>query len=132
MNKNASKYSRTKKVMLKYTAASVFCLIFAMIYEEFSFGVTSRSMECMFLIPLFAGAIPNYFLYRKGKEPTNRLQKDGILALTLAACVNGVLEIYGTSSTLIWYLVLIGIILYTMGTVNRILYPCHRNSPITQ
>lgn len=89
-----------------YLLLSLFCALFSVIYEHFSFGVTSYAMVFMAAAPLGLGFLPS-LLFRKylGAEP-DRFYNDGVVLITLGMCVQGVLEIYGTSSP--WTLSLYG------------------------
>ncbi len=92
-------------------------MLFAFIYEMLSFGVYSMSMIFMFLYPLLLGAVPCLIFHRQ----VGRFWNDGILLLTGASLLAGVLEIYGTSSTmtdLIWWL---GVLFLFLGLIILIL-----------
>lgn len=85
---------KKNKPLLIWLGISVFCMVFAFIYELFSFGVYSMRMILMFLYPLLLGALPCLIL----KRQMGRFFNDGILLLTGASLLAGVLEIYGTTS----------------------------------
>jgi predicted PurR-regulated permease PerM len=55
-------------------------------------------MICLFIWPLLLGALPCFFLEKKNMAMPGRLYQDGIVILTLASLIAGILEIYGTSS----------------------------------
>ncbi len=95
-----------KKYSLIWLGISVFCMIFAGIYEAFSFGVVSMSMVLMFLYPLLLGAL--MCLIFKGNM--GRLWNDGVLLLTAAAMIRGILEIYGTRSPYTMWLTILGVL----------------------
>ncbi len=108
---------KNNKPLLVWLGITVFCMLFAFIYEMFSFGVYSMKMIFMFLYPLLLGAVPCLVFHRQ----TGRFWNDGILLLTGASMLAGVLEIYGTSSTmtaLIWWMgilfLLLGLILFVL------------------
>lgn len=94
---------KNNRPLLVWLGVTVFCMLFAFIYEMFSFGVYSMSMIFMFLYPLLLGAVPCLVFHR----PMGRFWNDGVLLLMGAGLLAGILEIYGTSSTLtdlIWWM----------------------------
>ena len=79
---------------------AVFCAVFALIYEYFSFGVYSYYMIFLFAWPLLLGVLPCFLL----KRDIGRLWNDGVLLMTAGSLLAGIFEIYGTASTLtIWF-----------------------------
>lgn len=82
----------------------LFCLVFSIVYEIFSFGVISIHMVCLSLYPLILGALVSLIFNRK----TGRFYNDGVLLLTAASALNGILEIYGTDSVYPFYMILLG------------------------
>ena len=79
---------------------TLFCAVFALIYEYFSFGVYSYHMIFLFAWPLLLGALPCFLL----KRDIGRLWNDGVLLMTAGSLLAGIFEIYGTASTLtIWF-----------------------------
>ena len=105
---------------MRWLCISLFCAIFSMIYEHFSFGVISYSMVFLFAIPLVLGAIPCMILQLYNLEMPNRLYQDGVMTLTLMALVNGILEIYGTTSHFIYIYFIAGILLLLVGIILQI------------
>lgn len=92
------------RIALRYLGATTFCLVFAIIYEFFSFGVFSPFMFFQFLFPLLLGVLPFALLHIFGKAapglPLRQSLALGIATLTVGSCFAGVLEIYGTTSSL--------------------------------
>lgn len=89
--------------MLTYLGAALFCGIFSLVYEHFSHGVYSGFMVFLFLFPLAGGALPFGAIRLMGARcfPGRlalNLYHSGIAALTVGSCLQGVLEIYGTTS----------------------------------
>lgn len=87
---------------LLITVGTVF---FAAVYECFSHQVYSRAMILAFLYPLLGGFIPATLLMSakarlQPGEWTRSFWSVGIAALTLGSLFRGVLEIYGTTSSL--------------------------------
>ena len=112
-----------------YIIISAVCLIFALIYEHFSHGVTSHYMVCAFLIPLLGGFLVNLIiksadLMVPGKWSSN-LYNSGIAALTVGSIVKGVLDIYGTTNHLTIIYLIAGLVLIFAGIVQYII-ECRR------
>lgn len=84
---------------------TLFCILFAFIYELFSFGVYSNSMIFMFVYPLLLGALPCFFT----SALNHRLWNDGILLLIGSSLLTGIFEIYGTTSIYTTYMYYFGI-----------------------
>lgn len=87
----------------RYLLAALFCGLFSFVYERFSHGVYSNYMVYLFLFPLAGGMLPYGALwltggrYYPGSLATG-LYNCGIATLTVGSCMQGVLEIYGTTS----------------------------------
>lgn len=99
-----------------YIGSTVFCIIFSMVYEQFSHGVVSNRMRYMFLIPLLAGSLPLSILHTQSIRLPGCFYHTAIATFTVGSCVGGILEIYGTTSPyLVWYyLVAITLMIYGM------------------
>ena len=95
---------------------TVFCGLFAFVYELFSFGVYSSGMIFMFAYPLLLGVLPCIVL----KGHMGRLWNDGVLLLTAASLLNGVFEIYGTTSTMTPHIRWLGIGCLAVGLLSRL------------
>lgn len=112
-----------------YIVISAFCLVFALIYEHFSHGVTSHYMVCAFLIPLLGGFLVNLIIESArfvipGKWSSN-LYNSGIAALTVGSIVKGVLDIYGTTNHLTIIYLIAGLVLVFAGIFQYII-ECRR------
>ena len=97
---------RAIKTAYVYLWVSVFCLLFGAVYEYFSHGVFSYFMIYAFAFPLLLGVLLFFTLGRRGIKhyPAPILlgyHHCAVATLTVGSLVAGVLEIYGTSSTLI-------------------------------
>lgn len=103
-----------KRNALVWLGISIFCMIFAAVYEYFSFGVYSASMILMFLYPLLLGALM-CIIFRRDM---GRLWNDGVLLLTAAAMIRGILEIYGTSSPYTFWLTVLGLLCIFLGMIR--------------
>lgn len=101
---------------------SIFTALFGAVYEHYSHEVYSYYMLYAFLIPLVGGALP-YFLIalsRKNILPEKSaiyLYNSGLATLTVGSLLKGILDIYGTSNTLLAYYIYIGLILVFLGLV---------------
>ena len=93
-----------KKISFTFLIASLFCMVFAAVYEDFSHQVYSGYMIFAFIIPLVGGALPFLMLALLGRRFPGRaavnLYNSGIAALTVGSIMLGVLEIYGTTNGL--------------------------------
>lgn len=110
------------KVAFIYLLISIFCALFGAVYEHFSYGVYSYYMIYAFAIPLVGGVLPALSCSLLGikKYPgavARNLYHSGIATFTAGSIIQGVLEIYGTSSSLIQWYWLAGIALLTMAVL---------------
>lgn len=104
---------KNNRPLLVWLGVTVFCMLFAFIYELFSFGVYSMNMIFMFLYPLLLGAVPCLVFHR----PMGRVWNDGVLLLTGAGMLAGILEIYGTSSTMTGLIRWMGVLFLIMELI---------------
>ena len=109
-----------KTQVLIYIIETLFCILFAIIYESFSHGVFSKFMILAFLIPLILGVIVTYILcfFKREKLPTaleNKLYNAGVVTLTVGSIMEGVLQIYGTTNVKIFLYLIFGILLLTIS-----------------
>lgn len=87
-----------KKHVLWYILLSLCLILFTMIYEWFSFGVTSLFMRLSFLVPLLGGSISLVIKYYiKPKTQVISLWHMSLYALTAYLIMSGIFEIYGSS-----------------------------------
>ena len=120
MTLSISDKDRSSRTVLVYTGITLFCGLFSVIYEYFSHNVWSGFMVWMFLIPLLGGVIP-FMLVRGGsgisfpKRIPFNLYNSGIATLTVGSCLQGVLEIYGTTSDFMPVYLIAGTVLLTAG-----------------
>ncbi|MBQ9197044.1 MAG: hypothetical protein IJ157_07345 [Clostridia bacterium] len=82
-----------------YTAAALFCALFAWVYEQFSHGVWSYAMVFAFAYPLSGGTLCCLLINRE-RPAGAALWRAGIATLTVGSLFRGALEIYGTSHRL--------------------------------
>ena len=89
-----------------YLFVTLFLVLFGAVYEHFSHEVYSYCMLYAFVIPLTCGVLPFFSLAFSQKLPLPRraacnLYHSGIASLTVGCIFQGVLEIYGTTNSLI-------------------------------
>ena len=93
-----------KKNLLWNLIAAAFLALFGAVYETFSHEVYSYYMIYAFAVPLLLGAMPCTLLLLGKKHPGKialRLWNSGIATLSVGSIFQGVLEIYGTTNSLI-------------------------------
>ena len=99
-----------KKEKRRFIFYTIFCLIFSIIYESFSHGVISYYMLLSSIFPLI-GLIEILFIIKqklKIKVTSHNLFKSSILTFTFYFIIKGVLEIYGTTNSLVIIYLIIG------------------------
>ncbi|MBQ8827969.1 MAG: hypothetical protein IJZ90_02360 [Clostridia bacterium] len=101
---NDNKHKNAKAGFI-YLLFAVFCAVFGAVYELFGHGVYSYFMLYAFMIPLIGGTLPFYAMsisrcIYPGSIAVD-LYSSGIAALTVGSIFQGVLEIYGTTNSLI-------------------------------
>jgi len=106
---------RTNRTLQAWTGITLFCFLFSMIYEFFSFGVISWYMCLLALIPLFLGVMPVL-----AAEDMGRYWNDGVLCLIAGSALQGILEIYGTDSPYPKWFLIIGVMLLGIGLAAKI------------
>lgn len=133
------------KILYRYLAIAVFCLIVSVVYDRFSHGIHSIWMRCLALWPLILGAVPAFleereiFPFRKKQTDSRKsaegadnenittdsavdilrdIYRFGIAAVTAASFLNGVLEIAGTDSIYPDVLFFAGIVMLICGAAG--------------
>ena len=114
------------KTAFIYLLISLFCTLFGAVYELFSYEVYSYHMIYAFAFPLVGGVLPFLVigLSRSTQYPgmiAQNLYHSGIATLTVGSIVLGVLDIYGTTNSLIKLYWIVGIFLVVMGAVVYLL-----------
>ena len=89
-----------------YLYVTLFTAFFGAVYEYFSFGVYSYFMIYAFAVPMVFGVLPFLLLAMKKRSVilpllSRRLWHLGTAILTVGCIVKGVLDIYGTESSLL-------------------------------
>lgn len=88
----------------RYALWTLLCAGFSAIYECFSHGVWSVWMVMLFAYPLVLGVIPSLLVGMRGLEvplASRQVWACGVMTLAAGSCLRGVLEIYGTTSSLV-------------------------------
>ena len=88
----------------RYGVSSLACALFSAVYESLSHGVFSSWMVFLFVIPLGLGVVPALMCHVLRVRPSylaQQLWACGVTTLILGSCLLGVLEIYGTTSSLV-------------------------------
>lgn len=103
LNLEKEAYLKTAYV---YLLISLFCALFGAVYELFSHEVYSFYMIYAFVFPLAGGVLPFLLMgmEKLSKRPSAiscNLYHAGISTLTVASILSGIVEIYGTTNTLI-------------------------------
>ena len=117
------------KKQLRYQFfASVFLAVFGGVYELFSHGVYSAWMVFAFAVPLLLGVIP-YAALLIGKQAPGQvflnLWNAGIAALSVGSVFQGVLEIYGTTNSLVIVYPIAGGALLLLGLASLCVRALH-------
>ena len=116
---------RCLNTSLTYLIISIFCAFFGAVYEVFSHEVYSYFMLYAFAFPLVGGTFPFLIMALvKSKKPqavSRNLYHSGIATLTLGSIVNGVLEIYGTTNSLMQFYWLVGTAFVATGIIAYLL-----------
>lgn len=101
---------------------SIIILLFGIIYEVFSHGVISYFMIFAFLIPIINFLINILFIKCNIKvfHISKNIFTAGVITLTLASIVKGVLDIYGTTNKLIFIYPVVGIILLIISIIIEV------------
>lgn len=96
-----------------YIALTAAAGLFSVIYELYSHGVYSDFMVYLFVIPLILGVLPEAIalIYPRWVTPDgwHRLLRDfAVATLSIGSILQGVVEIYGTTSTWTVYYFVVG------------------------
>ncbi len=122
----SNKRQKARKAVVTYAGITLFCGLFSFVYEQFSHGVYSSYMICLFLFPLLGGVLPYALLglvnnLRFPSRASMNLYNFGIATLTVGSCLKGVLDIYGTTSDYMPVYWIAGAVLIALGIVVYIL-----------
>ena len=111
-----------KKIVRFYGSISLLLLLIVGVYEQFSFGVTSVQMRVSVGIPIVYGLVELFFLKLKSFRSIYRMILHmGMTTWILALFLYGVIEIYGTTSTLITPLYIVASLITSIGIASIVL-----------
>lgn len=116
-----SRVARDRKAMLAFLGVGVFCVVLAVVYAQFSHGVSSMFMSLCCMVP-YAGAVVYLFMVLTGRHPLDRLAFNAFNAalatFTVASVLRAVFDIAGTSSVWLMVLVVAGALLLLAACVS--------------
>ena len=111
-----------KRWTKKYLYFSIFLIGFSIIYECFSHGVYSNYMIFAFLIPLVLGYILLPIVLNRAHWASVFCYHASIMTLTIGSVVKGVLDIYGTTNSLVIVYFIVGIVLQVISIIFRFVF----------
>lgn len=96
---------RAKRSMIVGGSLALFCVVFTIIYEQFSHGATSSHMRSMFLMPLVGCALPALIgyltpLHRYVGRVAFNLWNSGLALWVMGCLFLGIVNISGRHSSL--------------------------------
>ena len=105
---------------------TLFCIVFAVVYNQFGHGVTSPYMNFMFLYPLVLGVGGYLILMRVHRTecfftPWSKWYHWGIVTLVFGNALKGIFDIAGTSSPYVVLYWIVGGMLIFIGTIGILL-----------
>ncbi len=116
-----TRHGEALKTAFVYLIISLFCVLFGAVYEYFSHEVYSGYMIYAFVFPMIsAGAFLAICLSPLKKYPgvvARNLYHSGIATLTVGSIIRGVLDIYGTTNSLVMFYWIVGVVLLVVGIV---------------
>lgn len=123
----------------RYALATIACVMFSALYESQSHGVWSASMVCICAYPLVLGVLPALLGSRHGlsvPSASRELWACGVMTLAMGSCLRGVVEIYGTTSSLLapYLPVGVGLLLVALvaGIWRRVSAPSPRGTRVSR
>ena len=113
---------RAVKTAFIYLLIAIFCALFGGVYECFSHGVYSFYMIYAFAFPLAGGTLLFLviFLFKVKTYPctvARNLYHSGVATVTVGSILKGVLDIYGTTNSLMVFYSIAGVALTMAGVV---------------
>lgn len=125
LSTSATKSIRRRKqnTALIYLIFSIFLLIFSIVYEHFSFGVISYAMVFLAAYPFVLGFLPSLFIKATRRNDLPRLYHDGVLLLTCGSLLQGIFEIYGTTSVYTRWFYIVGAVFIVLSLIYYFTHP---------
>ncbi len=113
MISSTSSNKSAKKSLFIYIGVTIFAGIFSFVYELFSHQVYSNAMIYWFAIPLVLGVAPNLVAttnprFDVGSAWQKTMQAFAVATLSVGLILQGIVEIYGTTNSLINYFFVVG------------------------
>ena len=131
---------RMLRTLIVGGSLSLLCVIFTVIYEQFSHGAVSTHMRCMFLMPIVGCALPaliGFFtpLHRHVSRVAFNLWNSGVAVWAVGCLFRGIVNISGryTSLDRIYWItgwVFLGLAVLTRG-ISLILHIKSRRKGVT-
>ena len=106
-----------KKTSIKYLIISVLCLMVSCIYEYFSHEVYSSYMMAPFLVVFVAGILIVPLIKRLFTKAAFYLYNFSLATLVVGMYVQGVLEIYGTTNSLVYYYFIAAVVFFIESVI---------------
>lgn len=123
----SSIFSSPTRRLYGYLAVTILCGIFSVVYEAFSHQVYSPFMVYLFAIPLVLGVLPEVLAWVW--PPFNvhsawlRLVQDfAVATLTIGSALQGIVEIYGTTTSYTALYLIVGCGLLLASGVMWLIY----------
>lgn len=119
---------RAAKTALVYLGVTIACALFGAIYELFSHEVYSFYMIYAFAVPLLGGVLPYLLFCIRGTCPvivTRMTGHTAVATVTAGSVVSGILEIYGTSNSLVSLYWFLGLALLILNIVSHVFHLCN-------
>lgn len=110
---STSSSKSAKKRLFIYIGVTIFAGIFSFVYELLSHQVYSNAMIYWFAIPLVLGVVPNALALaiprlNVGSAWQKTMQAFAVATLSVGSVLQGIVEIYGTTNSLINYFFIVG------------------------
>lgn len=107
--------------MFSYICISLFCILFTVIYEHFSYGEYSWYMRGMFVYPLLGGAGASLIFFKKNANCWSvRLWNSAVAVLTCGSLIHGIIAVSGRSSEYDWCYYAVGAVFAVSAVINYV------------
>lgn len=115
-----------RTIVVRYAVVAAFCGIFSAVYEHFSHGVYSGFMVFLFAFPLVLGVVPALLacLLPHARIPVGMARDawgSAVATLTFGSCLEGIFEIYGSTSAFVLVYWIVGAALAVVAVVAFVL-----------
>ena len=125
---------RAKRSAIVGLSLTVFCVVFTIIYEQFSHNAASSYMRSMFLMPLCGVAVPGVVgyitpLHRYLGRAAFNLWNSAMAVWTVGCLFRGIVNISGRNTTLDKPYFVAGWVFIALAVMAQILHLIMRNTP---